>query len=211
MAYEPPESGAGRPRTLRGDMQDGMRAGWLVPLVAGALNLIAALVVLIEPHGSLTAITVVLGIYLVIAGIIVVTSATAADPNRLFAVILGVLAVIAGIFVILHPGSAITTVRIVFGIYLLITGIVRLLAARREQRDRFTDVLPGVLSVIAGLVFLFAPKLGLSALALFVGVYLLIRAAVDLAVAWELHRQAGRRDRHSGPRSAPTPGREARH
>lgn len=184
-----------------------MRAGWLVPLVAGALNLIAALVVLIEPHGSLTAITVVLGIYLVIAGIIVVATATPADPNRLFAVILGVLAVIAGVFVMIHPGSAINAVRIIFGIYLLVTGGLRLVAVRREQRDRFTDILPGVLSVIAGLVFLFAPKLGLSALALFVGVYLLIRAALDLTIAWRLHQE--QRGGPDGPQAVPTPRREA--
>jgi uncharacterized membrane protein HdeD (DUF308 family) len=180
-------------------------------LGAGVLTLIAALIVLIEPHGSLTAIAVVLGVYLVIVGIILVAGAALIDLNRWLVVALGVLAAIAGLFVIIHPGTAITTVRIVFGIYLLITGIVHLDAARRSQGDRLAETLPGALGVIAGLVFLFAPKLGLAALALFVGIYLLIRAAVDFTLAWHMHRAAERQERNSGPRAVPTPGREARH
>jgi uncharacterized membrane protein HdeD (DUF308 family) len=161
---------------------------WWVPLLTGVLNIIAALVVLIEPHNSLKAIAVVLGIYLVIGGIMLgVTGLARADGTRgWWAFALGALAVLAGIFVILRPGSAVHGVRIVFGIYLVLAGGAHIGIAAFVRGNRAGEVLRGSLDLIAGLVFLFAPKLGLAALALFLGVYLLIRGAVEVAVAVEL-------------------------
>jgi uncharacterized membrane protein HdeD (DUF308 family) len=161
---------------------------WWVPLLVGVVNLIAALVVLIEPHNSLKAIAVVLGIYLLLAGIMLgVTGLARAEATRgWWAFALGALAVIAGIFVILRPGSAVHGVRIVFGIYLLLAGGAHLGIAAFAVGNRAGEVLRGALDLIGGLVFLFAPKLGLAALALFVGIYLLIRGAVEIALAVEL-------------------------
>jgi uncharacterized membrane protein HdeD (DUF308 family) len=161
---------------------------WWVPLLTGVLNLIAALVVLVEPHNSLVAIAVVLGIYLVLVGtLLVVTGLARPQPGRgWWAFALGALAIIAGVFVIARPGSAVHGVRIVFGIYLLLAGGAHLVFALVAVGNRAGEVLRGALDLIGGLVFLFAPKLGLAALALFVGVYLVIRGAVEVAVAVEL-------------------------
>jgi uncharacterized membrane protein HdeD (DUF308 family) len=171
--------------------EDLLRAWW-VPLLVGVVNLIAALVVLIEPHNSLVAIAVVLGIYLLLAGVALIVAGFARpDPNRgWLAFALGALAVIAGIFVIARPGSAVHGVRIVFGIYLVLAGVAHLGLAVFAAGNRMGEVLRGALDLIGGLVFLFAPKLGLAALALFVGIYLILRGAVEIAVAVELRAAA---------------------
>jgi uncharacterized membrane protein HdeD (DUF308 family) len=157
------------------------------------VNIIAALVVLIEPHNSLVAITVVLGIYLILAGLALIVAGFARpDPSQgWLAFALGALAVIAGIFVMVHPGSAVHGVRIIFGIYLLLAGAAHIGLSLFAAGNRLGEVLRGALDVVGGLVFLFAPKLGLAALALFVGIYLILRGAVEIAVAVEL-RAAGR-------------------
>ena len=171
--------------------EDLLRAWW-VPLLVGVVNLIAALVVLIEPHNSLVAIAVVLGIYLLLAGIALIVAGFARpDPSRgWLAFALGALAVIAGIFVIVRPGSAVHGVRIVFGIYLVLAGVAHLGLAVFAVGNRMGEVLRGALDLVGGLVFLFAPKLGLAALALFVGIYLILRGAVEIAVAVELRAAA---------------------
>lgn len=171
--------------------EDLLRAWW-VPLLVGVVNLIAALVVLIEPHKSLVAIAVVLGIYLLLAGIALIVAGFARpDPSRgWLAFALGALAVIAGIFVIVRPGSAVHGVRIVFGIYLVLAGVAHLGLAVFAVGNRMGEVLRGALDLVGGLVFLFAPKLGLAALALFVGIYLILRGAVEIAVAVELRAAA---------------------
>ncbi len=156
-----------------------------MPLAWGLLNLIAALVVLIEPHNSLLAIAVVLGIYLVLAGLLIAVAGWSRSADRRLVVGIGLLAIVAGIFVIARPGSAVHGVRIVFGIYLVIAGVVHLWAGAQVRRERY-QLVRGVLELVAGLVFLFAPKLGLTALALFVGIYLLLRAALEIGLAMAL-------------------------
>ncbi len=171
--------------------EDLLRAWW-VPLLVGVVNVIAALVVLIEPHNSLVAIAVVLGIYLLLAGIALIVAGFARpDPSQgWLAFALGALAIVAGIFVIVRPGSAVHGVRIVFGIYLVLAGALHLGLAVFAAGDRLGEGLRGALDLVGGLVFLFAPKLGLAALALFVGIYLLLRGAVEIAVAVELRAAA---------------------
>ncbi len=190
-----PASGRGPARTTPRPSSDlqALLSAWWVPLVWGLLNLIAALVVLIEPHNSLLAIAVVLGIYLVIVGLLIAAAGWSRTADRWVVVGIGVLAVVAGIFVIARPGSAVHGVRIVFGIYLVIAGAVHLWTGLQVRRERYQLVFGG-LELVAGLVFLFAPKLGLTALALFVGIYLLLRAVLELGLALALRsakREAG--------------------
>ncbi|HTU96942.1 MAG TPA: HdeD family acid-resistance protein [Solirubrobacteraceae bacterium] len=172
---------------------DTLLRAWWVPLVLGVLNLIVALVVLIEPHNSLTAITVVLGIYLLLAGIALVVAAFALpDPSHTWwTFVFGALAVVGGVLVILHPGATLHGVRVIFGIYLLLAGFGTLVIALFYPVDRLREALRGAIDVVGGLVFLAAPKLGLAAVALFVGIYLILRGAIEIAVALEL-RSAGR-------------------
>jgi uncharacterized membrane protein HdeD (DUF308 family) len=171
---------------------DTLLRAWWVPLLLGVLNIIAAVVVLIEPHNTLTAITIVLGIYLVLVGIALIVAAFAlpSPSHTWWTFVLGALAVVGGIFVMVHPGAAIHGVRIIFGIYLVLAGCGTLLIALLVPVDRLREVLRGALDLIGGLVFLAAPKLGLAALALFVGIYLLLRGAVEIAVAFELRSAA---------------------
>lgn len=159
---------------------------WWIPLVAGLLNLIAGLVILIEPHNSLLAIALVLGIYLVIAGILTLIAGLARPRDRGIVIAFAILAIIAGAFVIARPGSAVHGVRIVFGLYLLISGLAHLGSVVFESGNRGQEILRGSLEVIGGIVFLAAPKLGLAAVALFLGIYLLIRGALEVTLALAL-------------------------
>jgi uncharacterized membrane protein HdeD (DUF308 family) len=106
-------------------------------------------------------------------------------------IVFAILAIVAGAFVIARPGSAVHGVRIVFGIYLLISGLAHLGLGMTMSGSRRAEIVRGVLEVIAGIVFLAAPKLGLAAVALFLGIYLLIRGALEITVAFGL-REAKR-------------------
>jgi uncharacterized membrane protein HdeD (DUF308 family) len=179
-----PGSGAPRPRGPASATE--FAKAWWVPLVSGVINVIAGLVVLIEPHNSLLAIALVLGIYLVIAGVFALATGIASASHRGAVIAFALLAIVAGIFVIARPGSAVHGVRIVFGIYLLAAGLAHLWVASMSSDDRRSNAIRGVLELIAGLVFLLAPKLGLAAVALLLGIYLLIRGALEITVAMAL-------------------------
>jgi uncharacterized membrane protein HdeD (DUF308 family) len=173
---------------------DVLARAWWIPLVSGLLNLIAGLVILIEPHNSLLAIALVLGIYLVIAGILTLIAGFSRPGDRGVVIAFAILAIIAGAFVIARPGSAVHGVRIVFGLYLLISGFAHFGMAAMDSTHRGREIMRGALELIAGIVFLAAPKLGLAAVALFFGIYLLIRGALEVAVALAL-REATHPDR----------------
>lgn len=162
-------------------------SAWWVALISGLLNLVAGLVVLVEPHTSLLAIALVLGIYLVIVGIATAAVGAFKHPLSWLLVAVGVAAVIAGAVVMARPGSAIRGVMVAFAIYLVLAGCLRIVAALAVSEGRGGEMLRGILDVAAGAVFLAAPKLGLAALALFVGLYLLVRAVIELLLAWSLH------------------------
>ena len=186
---DPLSPGPGAPRPRGPASATEFAKAWWVPLMTGVINVIFGLIVLIEPHNSLLAIALVLGIYLVIAGVFALAGGIAAPSHRGLLIAFAILAIVAGIFVIARPGSAVHGVRIVFGIYLLASGLAHLWVAAMVSDDRRSNVIRGVLEVIGGLVFLFAPKLGLAAVALFIGIYLLIRGALEITVAMAL-RQA---------------------
>jgi uncharacterized membrane protein HdeD (DUF308 family) len=158
----------------------------------GVLNVVVALIVLIEPHNSLLAIALVLGIYLVIAGIFNLMAGLARSSQRGIVVGFAILAILAGVFVIARPGSAVHGIRIVFGIYLLIAGLAHLAMASVQEGDRWANIIRGALELLGGIIFLAAPKLGLAAVALFIGIYLLIRGALEIALAFSLRQ--GRRE-----------------
>jgi uncharacterized membrane protein HdeD (DUF308 family) len=180
-----PGSGAPRPRGPASAAE--FAKAWWVPLVSGVINVIAGLVVLIEPHNSLLAIALVLGIYLVIAGVFALATGIASASHRGAVIAFALLAIVAGIFVIARPGSAVHGVRIVFGIYLLIVGLAHIGTIAMPHVDsRGRELLLGALEIVAGIVFLAVPKLGLAAVALFFGIYLLIRGALEIALALAL-------------------------
>lgn len=183
---DPLSPGAGVPPPRGPASLEELAKAWWVPLVTGVINVIAALVVLIEPHNSLLAIALVLGIYLVIAGVLALAAGLSSSTHRGLLIGFSVLAVVAGAFVIARPGSAVHGVRIVFGIYLLASGLAHLWVATMMTGDRRGEIVRGILELIGGLVFLFAPKLGLAAVALFIGIYLLLRGALEITVAMTL-------------------------
>jgi uncharacterized membrane protein HdeD (DUF308 family) len=74
----------------------------------------------------------------------------------------------------------------VLGIYLILSGLAHFGLAAVMSGDRRAEILRGILEVAAGVVLLAAPKLGLAAFALIVGIYLLLRGALEITVALAL-------------------------
>jgi hypothetical protein len=103
--------------------------------------------------------------------VFVALSGLAAPAHRWLVVTLGVLAIVAGGFVVVRPGSAVHGARIVFGSFLLIAGCTHLGAAALVSTDRLGEAMRARSTSSRASSFLFAPKLGLAALALFVAVY----------------------------------------
>jgi uncharacterized membrane protein HdeD (DUF308 family) len=189
---DPPSNG---PRDPFGLAQTA-REYWWIPAVAGALSVLAGIIVLAAPKGSLETIAIILGIYLVVIGAQGFASALA-NPNalgghRTFALVMGAVAFIAGIIAIIRPDSTVKFVAVVFGIYLIVSGLRYLALASLAVEGRGFLALQGVLSLIAGVIVVVWPKIGLVTLAVILGIYLLLAGFVELWVALAIRKVARR-------------------
>jgi uncharacterized membrane protein HdeD (DUF308 family) len=97
-------------------------------------------------------------------------------------VVLGVLSTILGIWLIFSPNAAAYTLAILLAIGLFFNGIGDLVWARDRPRPWVGYVL-GALFILGGIVVLARPNVGLKALALVVGIVLIIVGVFQFAAA----------------------------
>jgi uncharacterized membrane protein HdeD (DUF308 family) len=100
------------------------------------------------------------------------------------ALIIGTLSVVAGVIVVLKPSDSLTTLAVVSGIFILVDGILELIAAVLEDtQNRGLMAVIGALSVIAGVLLIRHPLGGVKAVALLLGIWLIAAGLVRLIAA----------------------------
>lgn len=116
---------------------DDLTSGTRVLLaILGVLSIIIGLWAVRHVVLTLLALVVFLGIYWIISGVIDIFTALAhrGTPDRGWTVFTGVLSVIAGLIVLAWPGPTLLVLAIVLGIWLLIFGVMEIMAAFRLRR-----------------------------------------------------------------------------
>jgi len=107
------------------------------------------------------------------------------------ALLIGVVSIVAGIIVILKPSNSLSTLAVVIGIFILIDGIVAIVAAiAGDTEGRGMLAVIGALSVIAGVLLIRHPLGGVRAVALLLGIWLIAAGVVRFigAFAYPGHR-----------------------
>ena len=99
--------------------------------IIGVLSLLAGLVCLRRPGESLLALIIVLGIYLVIAGVIRFVRAFGELEDRALLLGLAIIDIILGALILALPGLSLVTLAILFGISLIARGIFSIFMAFR--------------------------------------------------------------------------------
>jgi uncharacterized membrane protein HdeD (DUF308 family) len=166
---------------------------WLVPLIAGLISLFAGIVVLVAPKGSLETIALILGIYLVVTALhgayTALVNPDETGGHRGIVATMAALALIAGIVVIIRPGATVTGVAIAFGIFLILSG-VRYLVLAAVLPDKLPLVIRGVLEIAGGAVVVVWPQIGLTTLAIVLGIYLILGGVLQMFIGFALQRAA---------------------
>ncbi len=100
------------------------------------------------------------------------------------AVLMGLLSVIAGIVVLAKPSHSLATLAVIFGIFVLVDGIIELAGALiGSSQNRGLLAVVGVLSVIAGVLLIRHPLGGVRAVALVLGIWLIAAGVVRFIAA----------------------------
>jgi uncharacterized membrane protein HdeD (DUF308 family) len=167
------------------------RAWWVLALL-GLLGVIAGIIVLAVPSISLATLAVLTGIFLLIDGIVEVTSALVdAEENRALVAIFGVITAIVGVILIRHPTHALTAIALLVGLWLLVAGLLRLIRTFGQIGARAASFALAALEMLAGIVIVSSPGIGVTTLALLIGISFIIRGFMLAAAGWTL-RKLGR-------------------
>ena len=116
---------------------DDLTGGTRVMLaLLGVLSIIIGLWAVRHAVLTLVALIVFLGIFWVINGLIEIFAALShrGMPDRGWSVLMGVLSAIAGIIVLAYPGLTLVGLAVILGIWLLVFGIMEIVAAFRLRR-----------------------------------------------------------------------------
>jgi uncharacterized membrane protein HdeD (DUF308 family) len=179
-----------------------LKWAWWLLLVAGLLGIVAGIVVLVEPAISLVTLAVVAGIFLLVDAIFEIAAAIAGSvPGRGMLALLGVLSAIVGVLLIRHPIGGVVAIALLLGLWLITIGVVRAMAAFEVHERRGWNVLLAAFEVIAGIVIVSSPDIGVATLAVLVGISFIVRGVGMCMVAWAL--RAAKDALHAPPTAAP--------
>jgi uncharacterized membrane protein HdeD (DUF308 family) len=157
-----------------------LSSGSAVSIVTGIILIVISIMIMTNPGTSVLLLTTLLGIYLLIKGVFdLFTSFSSKTKNRGLTVFSAIVGILAGVFIVANPllGSVVSVVFFVWMIAfaLIISGILSMM----------DSVGMGILSIIIGILLLFASSVGVAAvfiwllgfLVLFLGIFSIIAGA----------------------------------
>ena len=169
---------------------------WRASFVLGLITLILGIIVAFRPTQSLNVIAVLLGIAMIVSGVYQVARAfDGREHERMWRGISGVLFILAGLVLLRHLHLSVALIGLFIGFSWVIQGVASLVEAVASRGRRTLtgwSVLFGVISLIAGIVVISAPISSVTALTIFMGIWLIIMGLMEMLGAFVVRREAGR-------------------
>ena len=107
-------------------------------------------------------------------------------------VLVGLLSFVAGLIVLFKPGDSLATLAVIAGIFLLVDGILELASSfMSSTRNRGMVALFGAITAIVGVLLIRHPIGGVAAVALLIGLWLIVIGVIRLANAFDENDHPG--------------------
>ena len=156
------------------------RAWWLV-LLFGLISIGLGVIALLQPEGSVEVVAILLAIWLIVSGLFSIIRAFGHGLSgglRALLIITGVISMILGLFALSGGEESVFRAEwilaIFIGISFLFQGFAALFGAVESSVGRGWNIFGGIVLLIAGVIVLAVPYRSLFALALIVGIWLII-------------------------------------
>jgi uncharacterized membrane protein HdeD (DUF308 family) len=160
---------------------------WWLVMLFGVAVLGVGVFFVASPHETLSTFTVIAGIFLLVDGVLaMIASIFGRGEGRGLLAMIGVLSAIAGLVLIKKPFGTLVVFVLILGVWFIVAGVVRLVAALGEREGRAGSIAVAIVDVIAGIVILSWPGPSLATLAVIVGIVLIFRGAMWIVVGWAL-------------------------
>lgn len=104
-----------------------------------------------------------------------------------FSLIVGILFIVGGIFSFMHPDTTLRTLAIIVGIVFIVRGVYSLwfrnFASAVLDRSSVWVLISAIIDIIAGLIVLFRPGVGIVFIAIMFAIWFIFDSAIDIATA----------------------------
>jgi uncharacterized membrane protein HdeD (DUF308 family) len=168
---------------------DLLRAVWWLLVIFGVIAIGVGVFLLADPHESLSTLTVIVGILLLIDGVLaVISSVVGRGEGRGLLALVPVLSAIAGLVLIKKPFDTLIVFALIVGVWFVVAGVARFVSAFAEPEGRAATIAVAVLDLVAGIVILSWPGLGVATFAVIVGLVLIFRGVLFIYAGITLHR-----------------------
>ena len=162
---------------------------WWLFMLFGVATLGVGVFFVVSPHETLSTFTVIAGIFLLVDGALAIFgSVFSKGEGRGLLALIGVLSVLAGLVLIKKPFDTLVVFTLIVGVWFVAAGIVRFVVALTSPEGRRGNIVTAILDLIAGIVILSWPDLGLSTLAVIIGIVLILRGIGFIVSGWLLHK-----------------------
>ena len=186
--------------TANDALSDGLKRlggawGWL--LAFGLVGIAAGLSMFFFTGQALYVIAIAFGVWLVAAGAFRFVAAFSVPAEsgwmRVLYALLAALAIALGVYLIAHPALSILTITLTVGFFWLISGTMEFFLgiAMGPLPHRGLVIVGGLVGIIAGWVIIFSPGISTLALALLLGVWLIVYGLTAVVSAFRLHSATG--------------------
>jgi uncharacterized membrane protein HdeD (DUF308 family) len=162
---------------------------WWLFVLFGVVTLGVGVFFVVSPHETLSTFTVIAGIFLLVDGVLaILASIFSKGEGRGLLALIGVLSVLAGLVLIKKPFDTLVVFTLIVGGWFVVAGIVRFVVGLASPEGRGGNIVTAILDLIAGVVILSWPDLGLATLAVIIGIVLILRGLFFIGAGWQLHK-----------------------
>ena len=179
---------------LRGALGDKLGHMWWTFLLRGLFAVALGLYALFNPSSSLSLLALGLGVFCLADGTAGFIGALLNAERREF-LLQSLVSLGIGAVLVFWPGESLHTLLIVFGLWLLVTGVSQVFSARRldaADPNRSLLMTVGLVASVAGLVLVFWPGSGLVAIGWLISLIALLLGGVLIYLALRLRNASQR-------------------
>ena len=95
--------------------------------------------------------------------------------------VVGIASAVAGVILVTKPSNSLATLAVIFGIFLLVDGIVELVASFGHPAEgRVIAVIVGLLGLVVGIILIRHPTHAVTAIGLLIGIWLIAAGVLRL-------------------------------
>jgi uncharacterized membrane protein HdeD (DUF308 family) len=170
-------------------MLHSLAANWWALALRGLVAVLFGLLTFFLPGITLVTLVLLFGAYALFDGVFNVMAFFRVASHQWALLIEGVIGIVAGVLTFAWPAITAIVLLYVIAFWAILTGIFEIIAGIRLRKvitNEWLLLVVGVLSILFGLLILFAPGAGALAIVLWIGAYALVFGIFLLALAFRL-------------------------